>query len=119
MREEINKITDGKGLDAVLDCVGLEETTEIGINMLAKGGALVVVGLFGNQIKIPAFPAIANEYQFYGSLWGNYNDLREVIELAKKGKIRHHIQKFSLKEINDAITSLNEGNLVGRAVIST
>ena len=47
----------------------------------------MLVGLFGKQINIPAFPAVANEYQFYGSLWGNYNELAEVIELAKIGKL--------------------------------
>jgi NAD+-dependent secondary alcohol dehydrogenase Adh1 len=77
----------------------------------------VLVGLFGKQIIIPAFPAVANEYQFYGSLWGNYNELAEVIELAKIGKIRHHIEKFGLKEINNAINSLHDGRIVGRAVI--
>lgn len=71
--------------------------------------------MFGKQIKIPAFPAVANEYQFYGSLWDNYNELAEVIELAKKRKIKHHVQKFGLKEINNAITSLHDGTIVGRA----
>lgn len=77
----------------------------------------MLVGLFGKQINIPAFPAVANEYQFYGSLWGNYNELAEVIELAKIEKIRHHVEKFGLKDINNAINSLHNGRIVGRAVI--
>ena len=46
----------------------------------------MLVGLFGKQINIPAFLAVANEFQFYGSLWGNYN------ELANMKKIRHHVE---------------------------
>jgi D-arabinose 1-dehydrogenase-like Zn-dependent alcohol dehydrogenase len=34
------------------------------------------------------------------SLWGNYNELCEVIELAKQAKISHSIQEFLLTEIN-------------------
>ena len=44
---------------------------------------LVVVGLFGNQIKMPLVQSVINEYQVRCSLWGNYNELREVIELSK------------------------------------
>ena len=77
----------------------------------------MLVGLFGKQIKIPAFLAVANEYQFYGSCRGNYNELAEVIELAKRGKIKHHVQKFGLKEINNAITLLHDGTIVSRAII--
>jgi propanol-preferring alcohol dehydrogenase len=76
-----------------------------------------MVGLFGNEISMPTFAAVANEFQFYGSLWGNYNELTEVIELAKRGQIRHNIQKFRLSEINKAVTSLEEGLIVGRCVI--
>jgi propanol-preferring alcohol dehydrogenase len=117
VRHEIKELTHGRGIDVVLDTVGLENTTKLGFDILSKRGALVLVGLFGKQINIPAFPAVANEYQFYGSLWGNYNELAEVIELAKIGKIRHHVEKFGLREINDAIHSHHDGKIVGRAVI--
>jgi alcohol dehydrogenase, propanol-preferring len=78
---------------------------------------MVIIGLFGKEIRIPAFASIFNEYRIIGSLWANYNKLREVIELAKKGKIRHHIQKFNLEGINYAIELLSQGTLVGRGVI--
>ena len=84
---------------------------------LPKGGTIVIIGLFGKEIRIPAFASIFNEYRIIGSLWANYNEFREVIELAKKGKIRHHTQKFNLEGINDAIELLSEGTLVGRGVI--
>lgn len=51
--------------------------------IVAKCGALVIVGLFGNKISILAFAAVANEFQLYGSFWGNYNEVCEVIELVK------------------------------------
>jgi alcohol dehydrogenase, propanol-preferring len=96
IREQITKIT-GKGVDVVIDCVGAENTTGDAFRILNKSGALVVVGMFGNEVKIPLVPAIPNEYQFQFSLWGNYIELCEVIELAKQGKISHSIQEFPLK----------------------
>jgi alcohol dehydrogenase, propanol-preferring len=78
---------------------------------------LVVVGIFGNQIKIPLVPSVINEYQVRCSFWGNYNELREVIELAKQGKVKHAVRSFSLNAINEAITLVRSGQVVGRAVI--
>jgi alcohol dehydrogenase, propanol-preferring len=61
--------------------------------------------------------AVLHEYQVYGSLRGNYNELCEVIELAKAGKIKHNIQKFSLIEINTALQLLKNGKILGRGAI--
>jgi alcohol dehydrogenase, propanol-preferring len=117
--EILSKITEGRrtGVDVVIDCVGAGTTVEDSCRILNKGGSLVVVGLFGSQIKIPLVRAVLQEYQVYGSLWGNYNELCEVIELAKAGKIKHNIQKFPLSEINEAIQLLKNGEIVGRGVI--
>ena len=109
--EIISKTTEGgsTGVDVVIDCVGTEATIEDSCRILNKGGVLVIVGLFGSQIKIPLVRAVLHEHQVYGSLWGNYNELCEVIELAKAGKIKHNKQKFSLSEINAAIKLLRSG----------
>ena len=79
--------------------------------------AIVIVGLFGKEITTPLFQTVIREYQVYGSLWGNYNELREVIELAKKGKIKHQVHKFPLSKVNEAIDLLRAGRIEGRAVI--
>ncbi|HXV45505.1 MAG TPA: zinc-binding dehydrogenase, partial [Nitrososphaera sp.] len=117
IREDVQQLTDGRGVDVVLDTVGAENTTSDSFRMLAKGGALVVVGLFGSQIKVQLLPAVVNEYQVIASLWGNYNELREVIELASQRKIKHAYQSFPLKEINRAVDLLRHGQIMGRAVI--
>jgi propanol-preferring alcohol dehydrogenase len=59
----------GPGIDVVIDCVGAESTVEDSCRILNKGGALVVVGLFGSQIKLPLIRAVLQGYQAYGSLW--------------------------------------------------
>ena len=117
IRRDVLQITGGKGVNAVVDCVGTEETIRNSVGILSKGGVLVIIGLFGGQINMPLISAVINEYQVICSLWGNYNELREVIELAKHQKIKHSIHSFPLTEINKAIDSLRAGNMEGRAVI--
>lgn len=118
IRKEVMEITEGRGVDLVVDCVGMENTICQSAGLLAKGGVLAVVGLFGAQIKIPLLPTVLNEYQVTGSLWGNYNELREVIELAKKGKVKHVLRTFRLEEINHAVELLRNGQIMGRAVVT-
>lgn len=117
IKNKIQKITKGKAIDVILDTVGAENTIGIGVSSLSKSGSIVLVGLFGKEIKTPLFQTVLNEHQVYGSLWGNFNELREVIELNNSGVLKHHIQKFSLSEVNDAINHLHAGNIDGRAVI--
>jgi propanol-preferring alcohol dehydrogenase len=117
IKEQVLKATNGRGVDIVIDCVGTESTVYNSIRLLNKGGMLVLVGLFGDQITLPLVPSVINEYSIIGSLWGNYNELREVIDLAKKKIIKHSIQKFPLNRINEVISLLKEGKIIGRAVI--
>ncbi len=117
MREEILKVTANKGLDVVIDCVGAENTISDSFRILRKKGALVVVGLFGSEVRFPLMPSLMSEHQLHLSLWGNYSELAEVVELAKQGKVRHYVQRFPLAEINSAIEMLRSGQIQGRAVI--
>lgn len=103
-------------LDVIIDCVGTDKTFYYSINILAKGGT-IVVGLFGTAAKIPIASSVLNEYKIFGSLWGNYNELREVIELLKDGKIKSNTTKFNLDDVNKAINLLKEGQIVGRGVL--
>ena len=117
-RKEVMELTDGGGVDVIIDCVGAENTISTSVNLLAKSGVLAIVGLFGTKVRLPLMPMVLNEFEVTGSLWGNYNELREVLELARQGRIKHTIQTFDLEDINGAIDLLKRGQVTGRAVIA-
>lgn len=95
----------------------MEQTVQTDLRIVVKGATLVIVGLFGNKISIPAFATVANEFQFYGSFLGNYNEVSEVIELAKRAQISHRILKLKLSKINEGVISLEQGLIAGRGII--
>jgi propanol-preferring alcohol dehydrogenase len=41
----------------------------------------------------------------------------EVLDLARAGKIRAHVERFPLDRVEDAYERMRNGNLDGRAVI--
>jgi propanol-preferring alcohol dehydrogenase len=118
IREELAKATGQREIDAAIDCVGGEESIQMGFNLLATAGTFVSVGLVGSRINIPLFPLVAREFTYHGSFWGNYTDLSEVIALAQAGKIKHTLKRVRVEDINETLEMLRAGDIVGRAVIT-
>jgi alcohol dehydrogenase, propanol-preferring len=117
IRLELKQLTGQSELDAAIDCVGAEETLQIGFGLLTTAGAYVSVGLVGNRINIPLFPFVAREYSYFGSFWGNYTDMVEVMRLAQAGLIKHSIERIQPADINEYLERLRDGDVIGRAVI--
>lgn len=117
VRKELNAAV-GKGeIDAAIDCAGAEEMIQLGFGLMGISGHYASVGLVGDRINIPLFPLVAREYTYHGSFWGNFNDLSEVISLAKQGKIKHSIDVIKFDQVNETLERLRTGDVVGRAVI--
>jgi propanol-preferring alcohol dehydrogenase len=67
---------------------------------------------------MPLFPLVAREYTYYGSFWGNYTDLSEVMTLAQAGRIKHSLKRVRFEDINETLKLLGDGDIVGRAVVT-
>jgi propanol-preferring alcohol dehydrogenase len=118
IRSDLVRSTGQREIDAAIDCVGAGETIQTGFGLLATAGAFVSVGLVGNRIDIPLFPLVAREFTYFGSFWGNYSDLSEVLTLAQQGRIRHSIKRIRFEDINENLELLRDGDIIGRAVIA-
>ncbi|WP_109126072.1 NAD(P)-dependent alcohol dehydrogenase [Dyella sp. C11] len=114
---ELEAATGQRDLDAIIDCVGTPEMMQFGFSLLGISGHYVDVGLLGDRIDIPLFPRINREQSFYGSNWGNFTDLSEVMSLAAKGKIQHNIKTIGFDQLNETIDALRHGKISGRAVL--
>jgi propanol-preferring alcohol dehydrogenase len=117
VKKELARLTGRGEIDAAIDCVGAKGSVQLGFSLLATEGAYCSVGLVGNQIDIPLFPFVAREYTYYGSFWGNQEDLGEVLALAEQGAVKHEIHRVKFEQINDALIRLGKGDILGRAVI--
>ncbi|MEU7768738.1 NAD(P)-dependent alcohol dehydrogenase [Nocardia sp. NPDC049190] len=117
VRTALESGTGRPDVDAVIECAGSEESIRMAFDVLAIEGAVASVGLIGNRINIPLFPFVAKEFSYFGSFWGNYNDLTEVIALAEAGRIRHTVTPVRFDDINDTVDALARGDIVGRAVM--
>ncbi|WP_082970222.1 NAD(P)-dependent alcohol dehydrogenase [Mycobacterium sp. E2989] len=117
VQNEIEDVTGRRTVDAVLDCAGSTESLGLAAAILETEGALSQVGLMGQRVELPLFPFVSGEKSYFGSFWGNYNDLREVLALAGQGLIKHRVVPVKLDDINDNLEALGRGDIVGRAVV--
>ncbi|WP_081287311.1 NAD(P)-dependent alcohol dehydrogenase [Mycobacterium asiaticum] len=117
VQNELEDLTGRRTVDAVLDCAGSADSLGLAAAILATEGALSQVGLMGQRVELPLFPFVSGEKTYYGSFWGNYNDLREVLALASQGLIKHRVVPVKLEDINETLEALGKGDIVGRAVV--
>jgi D-arabinose 1-dehydrogenase-like Zn-dependent alcohol dehydrogenase len=109
----------GGPIKAVIDLVGNAETTQLGFDCLTKGGKLVIVGLFGGgaTFALPLIPIKAITIQ--GSYVGNLRETAELLDLVRTKKIAPiPVTKLPLAKANEALVDLQQGKLVGRAVLT-
>ena len=116
--EQLQKKAGGP-IRAVIDLVGSAQTTQLGFDCLAKGGKLVIVGLFGGGATF-ALPLITiKAITIQGSYVGNLRETQELLDLVRAKKIPPiPVTKLPLAKANDALLDLQKGRLVGRAVLT-
>lgn len=116
--QKIISICNNKGADSVIDFVNAPPTAKTGLAVLRKRGNLVLVGLFGGSIEMSLVTIPLKAITIQGAYTGNYHDMLELIDLARKGVINPVISKrYTLDEANTALEDLKERKILGRAVI--
>ena len=87
--EEVLKMTDGRGVDYVLEAVGKVETYEQAFAMLRRGGVLDAFGITGEQdtMKMRPFEFVLGEKKVTGSCAGIGSDWPDAITLLSSGRI--------------------------------
>jgi D-arabinose 1-dehydrogenase-like Zn-dependent alcohol dehydrogenase len=109
----------GEPIRAVIDLVGNPQSTQLGFDCLTKGGKLVIVGLFGGGAPwaLPLIPIKAITIQ--GSYVGNLRETAELLELVRTKKIASiPVTALPFAKANQALTDLQKGALVGRAILT-
>lgn len=80
-------------------------------------GTLLAVGLPAENISFPPILMAAKEVRIQASAVGTRQDLREVLALAGKGKIRCQVTQHALSDVNLAMDRLRQGQVSGRIVL--
>lgn len=111
-------LTGGVGVLAAFDFVGVTSTLELAIAVTAAGGKVTQLGLGGGAATLQVLRNSRFEVLFEFTLWGNLQELREVVALAEAGRLTPiALEFYPLEQINEVYRKLKEGKVSGRAVI--
>ncbi|OGA23807.1 MAG: hypothetical protein A3H34_01525 [Betaproteobacteria bacterium RIFCSPLOWO2_02_FULL_67_19] len=108
----------GGYLAAAIDFVGMPATHAVAYPALRKGGRYILCGLFGGEITLPMPPIAQRAVAVMGSYVGNLRELKAVVALAKKGKLKPTpLSTRPADEVNAILEELKAGKVLGRVVL--
>src|SRR3954469_8856827 len=106
------------GIAGAIDFVGTGATAALGIAALRKGGRYVLVGLRGGELAKPLPPITQRAIGIVGSYVGNLQELKEVVALARKRKLKAlPVETRPADRANSALEDLSAGRVAGRVVL--
>lgn len=118
--DAVKDITRGKGVDAVIECVGAKDTLSWSLPSLKKGGKLVIVGYTPAQpFPLDTMAMHYNEWEVKGSRLCTKGELLQVIRLVEEGRIEPVISRtYPMEKANEALMELQAEGTIGRLVLT-
>jgi alcohol dehydrogenase, propanol-preferring len=116
LTDGIKRITGGKGVNAVFDFVVNNESIENSTKILANIGRLILVGIGREPVLMNPKRMTFKEASVVGSSVGSKEELQLLVDLASSGRLKGVANsKHRLNEVNEVLTALKEGKVLGRA----
>lgn len=115
---EARKITDGRGVDIVIDHVGAA-TWQTSIAALKQGGRMAVCGMTsGNEATVPVRTFYTKQIAMTGALLGTRAQLLELVNFISRKKIQPVIDSvFSLRDAREAQKKMEAGLHAGKILL--
>lgn len=117
--------TRGRGADYVFVTVGAKAAFDQSYSLLAKGGAVVLVGMPANGVTSEIDPGTmaAYSHRIVGSKMGSARvpiDIPNLVALYRQGRVMLDeliTGRYPLEEINEAIASLKRGEALRNVIV--
>lgn len=117
--KSVKEMTSELGADAVIDFVNASKTVETDMQFIRKRARVVLVGLFGGELKLNLVNMPTRAYKLIGSYTGTLNDLNELVSLANRKIINPVVSNhYKLDQATEALDALKHGKVHGRSVIN-
>lgn len=97
LQEIIMANTNNKGVEVVIEAVGISATVKQGIDALAFGGTAVWIGISAKEIKLEMQKIVTRELNVKGSFLYGFEEFKIVVDYLNNGKI--NIDPILSKEI--------------------
>ena len=120
--ERARALTDGRGVDAVIDMVGTGETLAAGLKALGLGGRWVLIGSSPDdpsaRIAIDPRDLQARALEIHSSRYVNAAEILRALELVRQKRIAAVVTRtFPLEEAEEAHALIRRNGAAGRLAL--
>jgi L-iditol 2-dehydrogenase len=84
----VNKETNGRGMDVVVECAGAQGSISNCLHSLKKLGKYIQVGIVGKQVTLDYDLILFKQIQLYGSVGHSLSTWEKVIQIFEQNKIQ-------------------------------
>jgi NADPH2:quinone reductase len=127
VRQRVNALTDGEGVDVCVDNVGGKLFATLA-RLMRWNGRLVPVGFTSGEVpSIPMNLPLLKNYSIVGMFSGAWADrcpeealraAEAVMHWANEGKLKPHVDRvLPLERVAEAMTAIAERSVIGRTVL--
>jgi propanol-preferring alcohol dehydrogenase len=114
---QVVKATGGGAHGVLVTAVSVPAFSQA-LQMVRRKGTISLNGLPPGEFGTPIFDVVLKRITIRGSIVGTRKDLAEAIEFASEGKVKTHIHKAKLEDINTIFDDLGAGKVDGRMVMT-
>ena len=112
----IREATAGLGAALVMDFVGTDATLAMGVQVLAHGGALQIIGVGGGTLPI-RFHEMPRDSRVTLPYAGTIPDLQGVVQLHSSSQLHPDVTRITFDQLEETYRLMDSGQLKGRAVL--
>lgn len=116
---KVKKLTDGRGVDIVVDTVGAA-TWPVNFEVVKKSGRIVLCGVTGGSACNTNLQALYwNQLTVLGSTLGSYEDLRQMLKAVTSAKLKPIVDSvYPLEKAPEAMAKMERAEQFGKIVLS-
>jgi uncharacterized zinc-type alcohol dehydrogenase-like protein len=103
--------------DFVLDTVSANHDLNMYLNLLKRGGAMVLVGAPEKPAEVSAFSLISNNRTLAGSMIGGIEETQEMLDYCAENKILSEVEIIPIQRIDEAYERTVKSDVRYRFVI--
>jgi 2-desacetyl-2-hydroxyethyl bacteriochlorophyllide A dehydrogenase len=110
--QRVRELTKGKGVDAVIEAVGVQDTLQQALTVVKKGGVVTITGLLEQMIQVDIMKVVTSEITIRGDYCYTSPEFKASLDLITTGTVQLKpliTHSFPLRNIADAVDLLTEG----------
>jgi S-(hydroxymethyl)glutathione dehydrogenase / alcohol dehydrogenase len=123
--DAVRELTGGRGADFVFVTVGRARVVEDGLDLVRRGGTLIVVGMppSDESFQVVAVDLAHNDVRILGSKMGSARldvAVPRLLELYERGRLKLDeliSARYPLERINDAIADARENDALRNVIV--